>query len=73
MPETIAGKNRERCDDHGPLGIVKVKKVTFAGNILSLLIAWRSAADFRLIIHLDCFKAHTVSVSLALSRTPLMI
>lgn len=71
-PKTTAGKNRQRWDDHGPFWIRKVKKKPFTGNILSLLIAWQSAADFHLITHLDCFKAHTVSVSLTLSRAPMM-
>jgi len=73
MPETTAVKNRQRRDDCGPFGIGKVQKGPFTGNILCLLIAWLSAADFHLNILLDCFKAHTLSVSLALSRAPLMI
>lgn len=53
MHETTAGKKRQRQDDCGPFGIGTVKKEPFTGNILSLLIAWLSAADFHLITHLD--------------------
>lgn len=70
--KAIAGKNWQRWDDRGLCGTRKVKKEPFKGNMLNLLVVWQSAAEFHLIAHLDCFKAHTVLGSLALSETSLM-